>query len=67
MEPKYREAFHIWLDKFWPLWKQHVGGVRYQDLKSAFYAGVIVQIVEGQVEQVLSTTRKYFGTTQRRR
>jgi hypothetical protein len=34
-------AFVAFLDAHWPLWRQHEGETRYQDLKAAFFAGWI--------------------------
>lgn len=33
------EAFEAWLDGYWPLWRQHVGNIKYVGLKRAFEAG----------------------------
>lgn len=32
-------AFTAFLDGYWPLWRQHEGWPRYNDLKAAFFAG----------------------------
>lgn len=32
-------AFQLFLDKHWPLWRQHENEVRYNDLLAAFKAG----------------------------
>lgn len=31
--------FELWLDNYWPLWKQHKGSIRWHDLRLAFLAG----------------------------
>lgn len=32
-------AFTAFLDGHWPLWRQHIDGIRYNDLLAAFKAG----------------------------
>ncbi|HWZ39434.1 MAG TPA: hypothetical protein VNY08_14150 [Bradyrhizobium sp.] len=33
------KAFTAFIDKHWPLWRQHAHGTRYNDLLEAFKAG----------------------------
>ena len=40
-------AFHKWLDEFWPLWKRHQYGVKYNDLRAAFIAGSVLTERDG--------------------
>lgn len=34
-----QNEFEIWLDEAWPLWKRHEGGVKYHNMRRAFFAG----------------------------
>lgn len=31
--------FEVFLENYWPLWRQHIGSKLYNDLKAAFEAG----------------------------
>jgi hypothetical protein len=73
-----RDEFHLYLDRDWPLWKRHEGGVLYNRLWDAFTAGFRIgdggpsaQIIDGgkpisAIEAINMPPRKFKPPRPRR-
>lgn len=73
-----RDEFHLFLERDWPLWKRHEGGVLYHQLWRAYCAGFNIgdggpstQIIDGgksmNVLEAITMKPRKFKPPKRRR